>query len=161
MTREEGISFEILPVGLNNKGEQDPAVMFRFWMAQRSFFILKHQLQGSTASEDISRLISYENENGWAIIAKGPSVVFVGGGDLIIKAMEEFKLWKKNIRRVGFSGSFKDYFDELTATSLHCTHVNIIGFSGWIPLIITCPVCRRYMGSGIRFTCCHGGPDVL
>lgn len=159
-TREEGITFELVPVGMN-KGELDPVIMFRFWMAQRSYFILKHQLHGSTASEDISRLISYETEDGWAIITKGLTVVFVGGGDLILKAMNEFQLWKKNLRRVGFSGSFKDYFDELTATSLHCTHVNIIGFSGWIPLFITCPVCHRYMGSGIRFTCCHGGPDVL
>ncbi|KAG6574937.1 Protein SIEVE ELEMENT OCCLUSION B, partial [Cucurbita argyrosperma subsp. sororia] len=161
VTREEGITFELVPVGRNNKGEHDPAVMFNFWMAQRSYFILKHQLHGSTASEDISQLISYETEKGWAIITKGPTVVFIGGGDSILKAIDEFQIWKKNLRRVGFSGSFKDYFDELTASSLHCTHVNIIGFSGWIPLIITCPVCRRYMGSGIRFTCCHGGPDVL
>ncbi|KAE8651826.1 protein SIEVE ELEMENT OCCLUSION B [Cucumis sativus] len=159
-TREEGITFELAPVGMN-KGEQDPVITFRFWMAQRSYFILKHQLQGSTATEDISRLISYETEDGWAIITKGPTVVFVAGGDLILKAMDQFNLWKKNMRRLGFSGSFKEHFDELTATSLHCTNVNLIGYSGWIPLFITCPMCRRYMGSGIRFTCCHGGPDVL
>lgn len=161
MTREEGITVELVPVAMNHKGEHDPATMFRFWMAQRSFFVLKHQLQGSTAAEDITRLISYENEHGWAIITKGPTVVFVGGGEVILKAVEEFQAWKKNLRRVGFSDSFKDYFDELTSRSSHCTHVNIIGYSGWIPLIVTCPLCRRYMGSGIRFTCCHGGPDVL
>ncbi|XP_023000470.1 protein SIEVE ELEMENT OCCLUSION B-like [Cucurbita maxima] len=161
MLREEGITFELVPLGLNQKGEPDPTIMSRFWTAQRSFFILKHQLQGSTETEDISRLISYENEKGWAIITKGQTVVMVGGGDLIIKALEEFQTWKKNLRRVGFSGSFKDYFDELTSKSLECTHVNIVGYSGWIPLTVMCPVCRQYMGSGIRFTCCHGRPNVL
>lgn len=154
--RDSGITFEIVPIG--NKGE-DNNIMSRFWITQWGFFIIKSQLTGSSASEtteDILRLISYENENGWAILAVGSAPLVVGRGNLILGVFEDFNQWKKNLNIKGFANSFKDHFNELALRTHQCEKVILPGFSGWIPMIVNCPECPRFMETGINFNCCHG-----
>ncbi|CAK9329152.1 unnamed protein product [Citrullus colocynthis] len=157
--RSKGVTFEIVRIGKNNKGEDDPKLMSRFWITQWGFFILKSQIKGSSASEtteDILRLISYENENGWGILAVGSEPVLVGRGNLILAVLEDFNKWKQILNIKSFPDSFRDYFNELALKSHQCDRVVLPGFSGWIPMVVNCPECPRFMDTGISFKCCHG-----
>lgn len=101
----DGGSFEIVRIGKDAKGEDDPALMARFWTTQWGYFVVKSQLIGSSASEtteDILRLISYQNEDGWVVLTVGSAPVLVGRGVLILKLLEEFPKWKQNLRVKAF-----------------------------------------------------------
>ena len=161
--RDNGITFEIVHIGINKnttKGEDDNnSNMARFWISQWGFFIIKSQLTGSSASEtteDILRLISYENENGWAILTVGSAPLVVARGNLVLGVFEDLNAWKKNLNLKGFPNSFKDYFEQLALRTHQCEKVILPGFSGWIPMIVNCPECPRFMETGINFNCCHG-----
>ena len=156
--RDNGINFEIVRIG-NNIDNNNAAFMSRFWITQWGFFIVKSQLSGSSASEtteDILRLISYENENGWAVLTVGSAPLLVGRGNLIVRVFEDFKRWKKNLNLKGFPNAFHDYFNEMALQTHQCERVTLPGFSGWIPMIVNCPECPRFMETGINFNCCHG-----
>ncbi|XP_022138379.1 protein SIEVE ELEMENT OCCLUSION B-like [Momordica charantia] len=159
LLRAKGITFEIVRIGKNIAGEDDPRLMSRFWVTQWGFFIVKSQIRGSSASEtteDILRLISYENENGWGVVTVGSAPLLVGRGDLILAVLEDFRKWKQILNLKGFGDSFKDYFNELAVTTHQCDRVTLPGFSGWIPMVVNCPECPRFMETGINFKCCHG-----
>ncbi|XP_022959050.1 protein SIEVE ELEMENT OCCLUSION B-like [Cucurbita moschata] len=159
----EGRSFEIVRIGKNARGEDDPALMARFWKTQWGYFIIKSQIKGSNASEtteDILRLISYENEDGWAVLTVGPTPILVGRGLLILRLLDDFPKWKQMLRLKGFPDAFREYFNELAAKTHQCDRVILPGFSGWIPMIVNCPECPRFMETGISFRCCHGRPLV-
>ncbi|XP_023006705.1 protein SIEVE ELEMENT OCCLUSION B-like [Cucurbita maxima] len=156
--RESGINFEIVRIG-NNNDNNNASFMSRFWITQWGFFVVKSQLTGSSASEtteDILRLISYENENGWAILTVGSAPLLVGRGNLILRVFEDFNRWKKNLNLKGFPNAFQDYFNEMALETHQCERVTLPGFSGWIPMIVNCPECPRFMETGINFNCCHG-----
>ncbi|XP_038875883.1 protein SIEVE ELEMENT OCCLUSION B-like [Benincasa hispida] len=159
----DGSSFEIVRIGKDATGEDDPALMARFWIIQWGYFVVKSQIKGSSASEtteDILRLISYQTEDGWVVLTVGSAPVLVGRGSLISKLLEEFPKWKQNLRLKAFPDVFRDYFNELALKSHQCDRVVLPGFSGWIPMIVNCPECPRFMETGINFKCCHGGVDV-
>ncbi|KAG7026205.1 Protein SIEVE ELEMENT OCCLUSION B [Cucurbita argyrosperma subsp. argyrosperma] len=156
----EGSSFEIVRIGKDVKGEDDPTLMSRFWNTQWGYFVVKSQLIGSSASEtteDILRLISYQNEDGWVVLTVGLAPVLVGRGVLILRLLEEFPKWKQSLRLKAFPDAFREYFNELALKSHQCDRVILPGFSGWIPMTINCPECPRFMETGISFKCCHGG----
>ncbi|XP_022138395.1 protein SIEVE ELEMENT OCCLUSION B-like [Momordica charantia] len=159
LMKDNGIAFEIVPIGNNSKGAENSRFMSRFWITQWGFFVLKSQLIGSSASEtteDILRLISYENEDGWAVLVVGSAPLLVGRGNLVLAVFEDFNKWKHNLNMKGFPNSFKDHFNELAPTAHQCERVTLPGFSGWIPMIVNCPECTRFMETGINFKCCHG-----
>ncbi|XP_004150405.2 protein SIEVE ELEMENT OCCLUSION B [Cucumis sativus] len=153
--RSKGITFEIVRI----IRDDDPKLMSRFWITQWGFFIVKSQIKGSSASEtteDILRLISYENENGWGILAVGSEPVLVGRGNLILAVLQDFNKWKQILNIKSFPDSFRDYFNELALKTHQCDRVVLPGFSGWIPMVVNCPECPRFMDTGISFKCCHG-----
>ncbi|XP_022930371.1 protein SIEVE ELEMENT OCCLUSION B-like [Cucurbita moschata] len=159
LIRAKGITFDIIRVGKNAMGKDDPTVMSRFWTTQWGFFIIQSQIRGSSASEtteDILRLISYENENGWGILAVGTLPVLVGRGDLILAVLEDFNKWNQILNLKSFPDSFKDYFNEVALRRHQCDKVVLPAFSGWIPMVVNCPECPRFMETGINFKCCHG-----
>ncbi|XP_023515202.1 protein SIEVE ELEMENT OCCLUSION B-like [Cucurbita pepo subsp. pepo] len=159
----EGSSFEIVRIGKDVKGEDDPTLMSRFWNTQWGYFVVKSQLIGSSASEtteDILRLISYQNEDGWVVLTVGSAPVLVGRGVLILRLLEEFPKWKQSLRLKAFPDAFREYFNELALKSHQCDRVILPGFSGWIPMTINCPECPRFMETGISFKCCHGGAHM-
>ncbi|KGN61638.1 protein SIEVE ELEMENT OCCLUSION B [Cucumis sativus] len=159
----DGGSFEIVRIGKDTKGEDDPSLMARFWTTQWGYFVVKSQIIGSSASEtteDILRLISYQNEDGWVVLAVGTAPVLVGRGILILKLLEEFPKWKQSLRIKAFPDVFREYFNELALQSHQCDRVILPGFSGWIPMIVNCPECPRFMETGISFKCCHGGAHM-
>ncbi|CAK9329147.1 unnamed protein product [Citrullus colocynthis] len=156
-------SFEIVRIGKNAQGEDDPALMARFWTTQWGYFVVKSQIKGSSASEtteDILRLISYQNEDGWVVLTVGSAPVLVGRGVLILKLLEDFPKWKQSLRLKAFPDAFREYFNELALKTHQCDRVILPGFSGWIPMIVNCPECPRFMETGISFKCCHGGAHM-
>lgn len=162
--KEKGNTFEIVRVGQNIKGENNDFTLTpRFWVTQWGYFVIKSQLKGSSASEtteDILRLISYENENGWAILAVGSAPLLVGRGNLMLGVLQDFNKWKRNMNIKAFPDAFRDYFNELNLKFHTCERMTLPGFSGWIPMIVNCPECPRFMETGISFKCNHGRPEL-
>ncbi|CAK9329155.1 unnamed protein product [Citrullus colocynthis] len=162
--KEKGNTFEIVRVGQNIKGENNDFTLTpRFWVTQWGYFVIKSQLKGSSATEtteDILRLISYENENGWAILAVGSAPLLVGRGNLMLGVLQDFNKWKRNMNIKAFPDAFRDYFSELNLKFHTCERMTLPGFSGWIPMIVNCPECPRFMETGISFKCNHGRPEL-
>ncbi|XP_004150407.1 protein SIEVE ELEMENT OCCLUSION B [Cucumis sativus] len=158
--KEKGNTFEIIRVGQNIKGDSNDFTLTpQFWLTQWGYFVIKSQLKGSSATEtteDILRLISYENENGWAIVAVGSTPLLVGRGNLIMGVLQDFNKWKRNMNIKAFPDAFRDYFNELNLNFHICERMTLPGFSGWIPMIVNCPECPRFMETGISFKCNHG-----
>ena len=135
----------------------------RFWITQWGYFVIKSQIKGSSAAEtteDILRLISYENENGWAVLSVGSAPLLVGRGNLILGVLEDFNKWKRTLNIKAFPDAFKDYFNELNLKFHTCERMTLPGFSGWIPMIVNCPECPRFMETGISFKCNHGRSEL-
>ncbi|KAG6574941.1 Protein SIEVE ELEMENT OCCLUSION B, partial [Cucurbita argyrosperma subsp. sororia] len=159
----DGGSFEIVRIGKDAIGEDDPKLMARFWKVQWGYFIVKSQIKGSSASEtteDILRLISYQNEDGWAVLTVGSAPVLVGRDVLILRLIDDFPKWKQTLRLKAFPDAFREYFNDLAMKTHQCDRVILPGFSGWIPMIVNCPECPLFMETGISFKCCHGGTHM-
>ncbi|XP_023547575.1 protein SIEVE ELEMENT OCCLUSION B-like isoform X2 [Cucurbita pepo subsp. pepo] len=156
----DGGSFEIVRIGKDAIGEDDPKLMARFWKVQWGYFIVKSQIKGLSASEtseDILRLVSYENEDGWAVVTIGSAPLLVGNDILILRLFDDFPNWKQNLHFKAFPNAFRDSFNELALKTHECDRVIFPEFSGWIPMIVNCPGCPRFMQKDIAFKCCHGG----
>ncbi|KAL0551143.1 hypothetical protein IC582_010225 [Cucumis melo] len=162
--KERRNTFEIIRVGQKLKEDSnDITLTARFWLTQWGYFVIKSQLKGSSATEtteDILRLISYENENGWAIVAVGSAPLLVGRGNLIMGVLQDFNKWKRSMNMKIFPDAFRDYFNELNLKFHTCERMTLPGFSGWIPMIVNCPECPRFMETGISFKCNHGRPEL-
>ena len=159
----DGGSFEIVRIGKDAMGEDDSNLMTRFWKVQWGYFIVKSKIKDSNASEtteDILRLISYQNEGGWAVLTVGSAPVLVGRDILILRLIDEFPKWKQSLRLKAFPDAFREYFNELAKKTHQCDRVILPGFSGWIPMVVNCPECPRFMETGISFKCCHGGSHM-
>ncbi|KAG6593861.1 Protein SIEVE ELEMENT OCCLUSION B, partial [Cucurbita argyrosperma subsp. sororia] len=161
--KEKGNTFEIVRVGKKINEVNDYTLTPRFWITQWGYFVIKSQIKGSSAAEtteDILRLISYENENGWAVLSVGSAPLLVGRGNLILGVLEDFNKWKRTLNIKAFPDAFKDYFNELNLKFHTCERMTLPGFSGWIPMIVNCPECPRFMETGISFKCNHGRPEL-
>ena len=156
----DGGSFEIVRIGKDAIGEDDPKLMARFWKVQWGYFIVKSQIKGLSASEtseDILRLVSYENEDGWAVVTIGSAPLLVGNDILILRLFDDFPNWKQNLHFKAFPNAFRDSFNELALKTHECDRVIFPEFSGWIPMVVNCPGCPRFMQKDTAFKCCHGG----
>ena len=128
-----------------------------FWITQWGYFVIKSQIKGSSATEtteDILRLISYKDKNGWAILP-----ILVGRGNSILGVLEDFNKWKINLNKNAFPNAFKDYFDPLSVSFQTSERITLPEFSGWIPMKVNCPECSLAMEIGISFKCNHGRPE--
>ncbi|KAG7026202.1 Protein SIEVE ELEMENT OCCLUSION B, partial [Cucurbita argyrosperma subsp. argyrosperma] len=164
--KETGNTFEIVRVGKKINGVNDFSLTPSFWITQWGYFVIKSQkeslLKSPSATEirsDIFRLISYKDENGWAILAVGSAPLVVGRGPSILGVLEEFNQWKITLNKNAFPNAFKDYFDPFDFSFQTSGRITLPKFSGWIPMKVNCPECHSFMKIGINFECNHGRED--
>ncbi|KAG6594041.1 Protein SIEVE ELEMENT OCCLUSION B, partial [Cucurbita argyrosperma subsp. sororia] len=152
-TKEKGYTFEIVEVN-------DFTLTPRFWITQWGYFIIKSQLTNSSeteTTEDILRLISYKDENGWAVLTVGSAPLVVGRGNLILGVLKDFNKWKTTL--TAFHDVFKEKFGLQSLLNRPCERITLPQFSGWIPTEVNCPECPFVMEIGISFKCNGGGRE--
>ena len=177
----ERIPLEIFYVGKSSKREkiqriiktitleklsscwQDPAMVWFFWIRLESMLFSKIQLDKADDHVDpvmqgIKRLLSYDREDGWALLSKGSSIVVNGHGDTVVNTLLEYdKNWKKDVALWGFDAAFKNYHDRLRGVSHLCCRFEFSPTDGRVPVGMSCPECHddMEMKEYITFLCCH------
>ncbi|KAI6693396.1 hypothetical protein NL676_021106 [Syzygium grande] len=96
---------------------------------------------------------SYKQCGGFAVIAKGSSVVVSTGLMDFETVLSQHQKWVTQAQ--AFEAAFKKYYNE-DVKKPHCHRFYIPNVVGNIPECIKCAKCSRYMKTAVAFECCHG-----
>lgn len=139
---------------------QDPTMVWFFWTRLESMISSKFQMakvdhHGDVIFQEIQRLHSYDKGHvGWALLAKGSTIVVTGHGPIALTTLIEQTQWKDLALKQGFDVAFKAYYTKLHVREYPCHRVQF-PFGGRVPHIMVCPDCRRLMQKHTTFVCCH------
>lgn len=131
------------------------SVISKFWSGIESLFVTKMNQTTNTVTQEVQKMLSSKNEDGWALLSKGSTAVLAGHGSTILKTVAEFEKWKEVVVKKGFEVGFKEHHQEVVKTTHRCTYLEIPNVAGKIPEIIKCPECDRTMNVSISYKCCH------
>ena len=127
----------------------------QFWTGIESLFFTKAHKQVDPVTQEIQKLLSYQNESGCVVLSKGSTVVVAGHGLTIMKVVEEFEKWKEIVKKKGFAFVFKEYHNKAVQSARHCCRLDIPTVAGNVPETMKCPECPRTMEAFISYKCCH------
>ncbi|GMN69630.1 hypothetical protein TIFTF001_038677 [Ficus carica] len=130
-----------------------------FWNRVESMFLLNlNQEKADLASkQEIQKMLSYKNEEGWAILSKGPVAMITGRSSTFIKVLEKFTNWKDKIGKKNFEEAFKECYSEIMKSDSHCCRLDIPFVAGKAPERMKCAECERIMEMFISYKCCREG----
>ncbi|KAM7266976.1 hypothetical protein ACFE04_009142 [Oxalis oulophora] len=139
---------------------QDPTMIWFFWTRLESMLFSKIQLgrvddHTDPTMQQIKKLLSYDKEGGWAVLAKGSEVVVNGHSTTILPTVFEYDSWKEHVITKGFDVAIRDYHDMLHGVSHPCCRFEFLNSAGRIPETMRCPECNRAMEKYTTFLCCH------
>ncbi|XAR58240.1 hypothetical protein NMG60_11026655 [Bertholletia excelsa] len=177
VARAENIRLEMVYVGKSTKKDkvrraittieseglsstwQDLMIWF-FWTRLESMLYSKIQLgkvdELDPMVQEIKKLLSYDREGGWAVLAHGSDVVVNGHGMTVVRTFAGYDPhWKPNVPAKGFDISFRDYHNVLHKEAHPCCRFEFPSATGRIPEAMKCPECFRIMEKYITFLCCH------
>ena len=148
LLKEKGISIELVAVE-KEKG--------RFWTSIESMFISKAQWKTETdeVGKEIQKLFSYKNESAWTVFTKGSSVLVSVSGTTVLKALEDFNIWKEHLDKNDYETAFKEYHVSLTEMLHICSRIDIPLTTGITTETMKCSHCQAIMETYISFKCCH------
>lgn len=139
---------------------QDPTMVWYFWTRIESMIFSKIQLgkvhdHGDIILQEIQRLHSHDKSHaGWAILAKGSTIVVHGQGKLALMTLQEMEKWNEMARREGFEVGYGSHYKELHMKEYPCHRIEFPS-AVKIPNSMLCPECRRHMHRYHSFICCH------
>ncbi|XP_031380311.1 protein SIEVE ELEMENT OCCLUSION B-like [Punica granatum] len=138
---------------------EDLAMIWFFWTRLESMLFSKIQLgkadDHDIVMQEIKRLLSYDKSGGWAVLAKGSSVVVNGHATTMLPTLVEYDLWKEHVPNKGYDLAFKDHHDKLHGIAYPCCRFEFPSAAGRIPEWMKCPECQRLMDKLTTFLCCH------
>ncbi|MCH81025.1 sieve element occlusion protein, partial [Trifolium medium] len=139
--------------------DEKPIVVSKFWNKVESLFLTKMHDRKNTITQQVEKLLSYKDEDGWAIVTKGSDVVFVGHGKTVMTTMKESGKWIIGVNKNGFEESIIKHHGGIVKTIHICSHLEIHNATGKVPDFIECPDCNRTMEVFITYKCCHKDED--
>ncbi|XP_057250310.1 protein SIEVE ELEMENT OCCLUSION B [Beta vulgaris subsp. vulgaris] len=95
----------------------DPAEEWYFWTRIESMIFSKIQLgrvhdHGDVILQEIQRINSYDkSHSGWAILAKGSTIIVHGQDKLVLSTLQELELWKENALKDGFEVGYRNHLN--------------------------------------------------
>lgn len=99
---------------------------------------------------------SYKKQGGFAIVARGSSVVVNARLTDFATVLSQHQTWIKRVTQTqAFEAVFKEHYEQVIVKS-RCHHFYIPNMVGNIPKCIKCTVCPRFMKTVVTFECCHG-----
>ena len=130
-----------------------------FWNRVESMFLLNLSQEKADleSKQEIQKLLSYKNEEGWAILSKGPVAMITGLSSTFIKVMEKFSSWRDSIGRLPFEGAFKKRYSKIMKTLPHCCRLDIPIVAAKAPERMKCAECERTMEKFTSYKCCIEG----
>ncbi|KAL3727087.1 hypothetical protein ACJRO7_031913 [Eucalyptus globulus] len=108
----------------------------------------------SQTEELVKLYTSYKQDGGFAIVARGSSVVINTRLTDFEMVLSQHQHWFNSTNAKTFETVFKAYYDKVVDKSL-CHHFYIPSMVGNIPDKIKCRDCNRYLKTVITFECCH------
>ncbi|KAF5739583.1 hypothetical protein HS088_TW12G00792 [Tripterygium wilfordii] len=140
---------------------QDMTMIWFFWTRLESMLFSKIQLGKADDNDpmmrEIKKLLSYDKEGGWAVLAKGPNVLVNGHSTTFLPTLVEYESWKVNVALRGFDSAFKDHLSKIHAVANPCCKFEFPSSAGKNPENMRCPECHSVMEKYLTFVCCHGG----
>jgi hypothetical protein len=161
--KEKRISIETFCLGKGSKGEDDLKIQGHFWNKIESLFLCakaNKETEENTVMQEIQKLLSFKNEDGWAILIKGSKVVVSGHGKIIQKVLDDFDKWKVYVSEIGFEACFQEHHDKLLEGDRPCCRVDIPFTAGMTTEPMKCHHCPRVMQTYVSFKCCHVDGDM-
>ncbi|KAK7311376.1 hypothetical protein RJT34_09485 [Clitoria ternatea] len=173
------IPLEMVYVGKSNKREQvqkiidtitreklntqywtEQSMIWFFWTRLQSMLFSKLQLKQSDdedhVMQEIKKLLSYDKQGGWIVLARGSQIVVNGHATTGLQTLVEYDImWKDPAEREGFEPAFKNHYDKVHSVANPCCRFEFSHSMGRIPERLTCPECRRNMHVLTTFQCCH------
>ncbi|KAH6828494.1 hypothetical protein C2S53_013742 [Perilla frutescens var. hirtella] len=183
LAKAGGIKIEMVYVGKNTTKErikklkeilggrslvwENPTFTWYFWTRIESMMYSKihHGAKVSTAKETgdyilvevLNMLTLGGSDQGWALISQGaglgPGKIARAKGDVILKALVEFKSWSVEVKEKGFVVALNGYLASLH-TKHHCNRLILPGIDD-IPEMVVCTECHRPMEKYIMYRCCN------
>ncbi|XP_074318130.1 protein SIEVE ELEMENT OCCLUSION B-like [Silene latifolia] len=135
---------------------EDPDWVWFFWTRIESMIHSKVKLEkinhhGDIILQEIQRLHSHDKTNaGWALLAKGSTILVHGPGKIALTALEEKDQWTE----LGIEPGYVDYFAALYMKMFPCHRLDFPANIN-IPNTMFCSHCRRNMQKYNSFVCCH------
>ncbi|KAJ1395696.1 Sieve element occlusion, N-terminal [Sesbania bispinosa] len=173
------IPLEMVYVGKSNKREQvqkvfdtiireklythswsEQSMIWFFWTRLQSMLFSKIQLkqadENDLVMQEIKKLLSYDKQGGWIVLAKGSHIVVNGHASTGLQTLVEYDLmWKDPAERDGFEPAFKEHYGKLHSIANPCCRFEFSHSMERIPDKLSCPECRRNMHVLTTFQCCH------
>ncbi|KAH6819507.1 hypothetical protein C2S51_003110 [Perilla frutescens var. frutescens] len=146
---------------------ENPAFTWYFWTRIESMMYSKihHGAKVATAKEAgdyilvevLNMLTLGGSDQGWALISQGagvgPGKIARAKGDVILKALVEFKSWSVEVKQKGFVVALNGYLAS-QHTKEHCNRLILPGIDD-IPEMVVCTECHRPMEKYIMYRCCN------
>ncbi|XP_057787941.1 protein SIEVE ELEMENT OCCLUSION B-like [Salvia miltiorrhiza] len=178
-----GIKVEMVYVGKNTTKErikklteilggrsliwENPAFTWYFWTRIQSMMYSKihHGAKVATTKESgdyilvevLNMLTLGGSDSGWGMISQGggvgPEKIARAKGDMIVKALAEYKTWSVEVKQKGFVGALNAYLAG-RHTKEHCNRLILPGIDD-IPEMVVCTECHRPMEKYIMYRCCN------
>ncbi|XP_052197890.1 protein SIEVE ELEMENT OCCLUSION B-like [Diospyros lotus] len=171
-----GIQLQMVYVGKSHKKEQVRRVttiikaedlsytlpemmVWFFWTRLESMLFSKIQLgkidEHDQMMQEISKLLSYDQSGGWAMLSRGSEVVVNGHFTTMMSTVAEFDEWKHRVERDGFLESFNGYHSTLVMDTRPCSRFEFPITAGRNPENLKCPRCQLFMEKFLTFICWH------
>nr|GMC56746.1 protein SIEVE ELEMENT OCCLUSION B-like [Ipomoea batatas] len=146
-----------------------PYHVWWFWTRLQSSFLSRinylnaTSLGGDECNDEIARgfknLLAYESESatikGWALLSKGQKVIVSGYGAKMLRVVNEYQNWTKNMAPESFGQEFKDYYQMLSSCSFNSHPYCALEYPNILEETIEnekCPECPYHMQKFITFT---------
>jgi len=141
--------------------EEGVGVEERFWGSMESLLCVSMQYWNRDYSLELQRLMASKNDKCWGLLCRGSRVLFSGRAETIVKVVTHYS---RGTVRFGGDKDFEEVMKkhhvqlvkETTRRVPNCLHLQIQGFSGWLPdPFIKCPDCGDMVQRMILYRCCH------
>ncbi|KAL6188120.1 hypothetical protein ACLB2K_039514 [Fragaria x ananassa] len=148
-----------------------------FWTRLESMWESKgHQLQtklkksseliGSTDSvamkkddavmQGIISMLSFgSSDHGWAVIGTCSTEMSKANGELMLKSLREFNVWKTRHIEIGFTAALNEYLAGVSKQAPHHCSSLTLPITGLMPETVACAECGRIMERFNLFRCCN------
>ncbi|XP_059657802.1 protein SIEVE ELEMENT OCCLUSION B-like [Cornus florida] len=146
-------------IGDKNLGHIPEDFIWFFWERLQSMWHSKSKsAKHDSIMQEISTMISFHgSEQGWALISKGTSDMAKGKGDIMLKSLTHYDLWKESVPSVGFVPALNHHLlhSGLYTDMHHCNRIILPESAASLPAErAVCAECGRPMDTYIMYSCC-------
>lgn len=131
----------------------------QFWTRMESLLYVRMKWDlVDDATKQIQNLLAFQNDDGWALLCKGKTIVACASGIEIKEVVTKYEKWTTYLETKKFEICLQEYLNIIRKQqtgSRPCRHVAIQSVTGWLPADVECPDCGERMERVITYKCCH------